>query len=97
MRCVEGSAESSEFIPRALGSHCRFLSSRVKWPDMYFVEAAHGRWGVWPGGQKTRSVLVMDLSGLNQVMAVGGNGMGQCSPGRSSFSSLLQSCLWPDD
>lgn len=38
-----------------------FLSRRVLWLDVYFRETTEGRWRVWPGGRKARSVVIAEL------------------------------------
>ena len=46
-----GQTVSLQLIPRAPGSHCRFLNKSMIWPE---VEG-------WPGGRQTRSVLMIEL------------------------------------
>ena len=42
MKRFEGHTASLQLIPRAPGSHCKFLNKRVIWPE---VEG-------WPGGRQ---------------------------------------------
>lgn len=51
MKRFEGHTASLQLIPRAPGSHCKFLNKRVIWPE---VEG-------WPGGRQARSVLMIQL------------------------------------
>lgn len=43
VKCFEGSAETSQFIPRTPGSHCKSLSRGVMWPDVYYGETTQNR------------------------------------------------------